>query len=446
MKTAANGVIGVVGLGRSGAEAVRFLARLGQPVLAWDEKPLGAGVRDLADLPGVTLHQGPLERTALAGCREILLSPGIPRRHPALAGLNPINDVEFLHWHVRDCGQGALFAGITGANGKSTVTSLLGAMACAAGRARGLGGNLGPPALSLWDPTLEGYILELSSFQLESIREFRPRVGVFLNLTPDHMDRYPDLDGYRRAKERIFMNQGPGDVAVVNADDPETQRWPVPAGVRVMPFSLGADCPGGVHFRDGHLVESLAGRSVPLLAEDDILLVGRHNRANAAAATAAALALDFPREAIVRTLTTFGGLEHRMQLVGTVDGIRFFNDSKGTNVGAVVASLAGFDRDVVLIAGGRDKKGDFGPLAEAVQGRVVAAVLIGEAADDLERALGPVTRVVRAASMQEAVHAARGLASAGGTVLLSPACASFDMFANFEDRGRQFRDVVHGLQ
>ncbi|MBF0153819.1 MAG: UDP-N-acetylmuramoyl-L-alanine--D-glutamate ligase [Magnetococcales bacterium] len=440
--------IGVVGLGRSGIAAARFLAERRHPVLACDESLHASGAEALAALPGIEVHLGPLPAARLRQCQTILLSPGVPRNHPALAATNPINDVEWLYRWSREQLAPPRFIGITGSNGKSTVTTLTGLMVAEAGIPGAVGGNLGDAALSLWRPEVTLYVLELSSFQLESIDRFRPQVGVMLNMTPDHLDRYPDAAAYLAAKERLFGNQGSGDVAVINAEDPAlaTTRANLARGAaRIIPFAIDAPVPGGVYVQDGYLVDHRFASPRPLLAVAEIAMTGRHNQANAAAAAAAALAGGVPATAVVRVLKRFTGLAHRMELVRTLDGVRYYNDSKGTNVGAVVASLGSFERDVVLIAGGRDKNSDFAPLADQVRERVTAAVLIGEAADSLEQVLGKVTRVVRATSMVEAVRLARGLARPGGVVLLSPACASFDMFRHFEDRGDKFREAVHGI-
>ncbi|MBF0425866.1 MAG: UDP-N-acetylmuramoyl-L-alanine--D-glutamate ligase [Magnetococcales bacterium] len=440
--------IAVVGLGRSGVAAARFLAARGERVFACDENLHVAGAGALSAQPGIELHLGPLPAERLRACREILLSPGIPRSHPALAGSNPINDVEWLYRVTREQTPVPEFIGITGSNGKSTVTTLVGDMVIAGGIAGAVGGNLGDAALSLWRPGVALYTLELSSFQLESTDRFHPRVAVMLNLTPDHMDRYADAAAYLAAKARLFDRQRAGDVAVLNAEDPTLavlQRELTQRGVTVIPFAIERPLPGGVYVADGWLVDHRAATAQRLIEVTRIAMAGRHNQANAAAAAAAALASGVSAMAVARVLAEFKGLAHRMELVRTLDGIRYYNDSKGTNVGAVVASLGSFDRDVVLIAGGRDKNSDFAPLAEQARGRVTAVVLIGEAADDLARVLGKVTRVLRAASMVQAVRMARNCVRPGGVVLLSPACASFDMFRNFEDRGEKFREAVHGI-
>ncbi len=445
--------IAVAGLGHSGRAAVRFLVETDHRVLAWDR--LEGATRAIAGLPGVTVRSGELPTADFAGCGSLLLSPGIPRRQPALnaclaAGTEVINDIEWLYRQTRTGTGTTDFLAITGTNGKSTVTALVGEMVAAAGRTVRVGGNLGPPALSLYGPQVKIYVLELSSFQLESIDRFRPRVAALLNLTPDHLDRYDGIADYLAAKERLFVNQRPGDVAVINEDDPAlsgTAEQLRNRGVTVVPFSLQNRPAGGVYCQDGWLLDHRAGgEPTRLLALERIGLAGCHNRANAAAAAAIALAAGIPATAVGETLERFSGLPHRMARVARLDGVDYYNDSKGTNVGAVIESLQSFPDGVVWIAGGRDKNNDFSPLAPVAERLVRAAILIGEAAPALEKTLAGRCPLQRAADMTDAVRRARRLARPGTAVLLSPACASFDMFKNFEERGERFQEAVHGLR
>ncbi|MBF0171516.1 MAG: UDP-N-acetylmuramoyl-L-alanine--D-glutamate ligase, partial [Nitrospinae bacterium] len=387
-------------------------------------------------------------------CQCILISPGVPRALPALArakaaGIPIINDVEWLFRHAMTHTPGVPFIGITGSNGKYTVTTLIGAMLRGHGMRVGVGGNLGTPALELWDTTQGAYVLELSSFQLESIDRFHPRLAVLLNLTPDHLDRYPDVAAYLAAKRRVFANMGPGDRAVVNADDPLLRDDPgmlAAAGVTVIPFSIETPVPGGVYAADGWLTDHRHAVANPLIRLDEIAIRGLHNQANAAAATAIALAAGATPAAVTATLRQFPGLPHRMEWIRTVDGVAYYNDSKGTNVGATLMSLQSFGAGgIILIAGGRDKKGDFASLAPVAGRYVREAILMGEAANDLAAALTGGPRIHRVDNMTSAVRLAHQLARPPQTVLLSPACASFDMFKNFEDRGDRFREAVHDL-
>jgi UDP-N-acetylmuramoylalanine--D-glutamate ligase len=284
-------------------------------------------------------------------------------------------------------------------------------------------------------------VAELSSFQLEDVRTFRPRVAAVLNLTQDHLDRYEDLAAYGEAKARIFENQQQDDVLVLNFDDPLVRSFAGRAAARVVPFSLRERHEGGA-FVDNKTV-TVAGETV--CGVEEIRIKGVHNLENALAAAALARAAGAGTEAIATVLREFPGLEHRLEHVREKDGVTYINDSKGTNVGAVVKSLEGFGRPVILIAGGLDKGSDFRPLAALVREKVKLLVLIGKAAGQMREALGAAVETVLAPSLQEAVRTARDRAAGGDVVLLSPACASFDMFKDFEDRGRQFKDAVRAL-
>lgn len=444
-------LVGVLGLGRSGLAAVRFLVAHGIAVIAWDQGKVP--LEGVETLPGVEVWDGPFPAERLLRCESVLLSPGIPRTHPGILlllsrGLPVINDCEWLYRTVQYQETPPQFVAITGTNGKSTVTTLVGEMLGAAGQNTQTGGNLGQAALSLWRDDTRIYVLELSSFQLESMPQFRAESAALLNISPDHMDRYRSLDHYLEAKLAIFHNQKPGDVAVVNTDDPGL--WPkvsgvIPPGVLIVGFSIEKPVVGGVYVQDGVLVDHRGDEGRPIMETARIRIRGRHNLANATAAAALALGRGADAETVAKVLENFPGLPHRMQWVRSVDGVSFFNDSKGTNVGAVVESLASFDRPLVLIAGGRAKKTDFSALTQAASQRLRASVLIGEAANDLEGVLKGVAPVVRADSMKDAVAKSLALAQPGDVVLLSPACASFDMFKNFEDRGVQFSEAVHAL-
>ncbi|MBF0340654.1 MAG: UDP-N-acetylmuramoyl-L-alanine--D-glutamate ligase, partial [Magnetococcales bacterium] len=419
---------GVIGLGRSGVAAVRFLNAHGQTVLAWDTRK--EPTLPVSGLPGVaTLDGNPLPATAFLGCQAILLSPGVPRAMPELqpilqAGIPVINDVEWLHDHVRRLNPQAMFIGITGSNGKSTVTTLIGEMLQQQGLATAVGGNLGTPALELFQPEHRAYVLELSSFQLESIAAFRAEISLFLNLTPDHLDRYPDLDAYGEAKRRIHENARPGDRVILNGDDPwlSRDRQACQArGLVVVPFSIQGPMPGGVYAHDGWLIDGRQDSPRPLLPLDRIRIRGAHNQANAAAAAAAALSAGVEAETVATVLATFPGLPHRMEHVRHLDGVDYCNDSKGTNVGATLMSLQSFappdaqGGGVVLIAGGRDKKGDFTALAPVAARVVTDAILMGEAANDLAAALVNGPRLHRVQEMTGAVRLARSLAGPGQT-------------------------------
>ncbi len=449
----------VVGLGRSGAAAARLAAAKGARVTITDRRPEPELAAAAAALPaGVARELGGHRAASFVGADLIVLSPGVPEI-PELtaarrAGVAVTGELELAARAIA-----ADVVAITGTNGKSTATALCGAMLRQSGRPTFVGGNLGVPlAEAVGTPAAappDGVcVVEVSSFQLETAERFHPRVAVLLNVTADHLDRYPDMDAYAAAKARIFQAQSPRDFAVVNADDPlvgRTARGTIAA--RCLWFSTrrrldrGGWLDGGAG-SDGLCVD-LTG--IECVADGGAAaeryhmprrLVGRHNRENAlAAACAARLAGATPAD-VQRALDGFIPLAHRMELVAEARGVAFFDDSKGTNVGAVVAALEGLPCKVVLIAGGRDKGGDYAPLA-AVLGRVGrGAVLIGEAAPRLAAALSPVTAVERAATMDEAVAAAARMAARGDAVVLSPACSSFDMYRDYEHRADAFRAAV----
>jgi len=331
---------------------------------------------------------------------------------------------------------------VTGSNGKSTVTALLGEMAKCAGRSARVGGNLGPPALALLgNSEPEFYILELSSFQLETTTSLAPLVAVVLNVSPDHLDRYAGSQDYQRAKTRIFAGSG---IQVLNLDDPVVAAMRR-AGRTVIGFGMGVPGEGqfGVRVRAG--TTWLAHGRRELMAAGDLRIPGRHNLANALAALAVGSAAGFDEPAMCAALREFAGLAHRCRLVAERDGVRWYNDSKGTNVGATLAAIAGIGAHspVVLIAGGQGKGADFSPLADRLRRHARALILIGRDAPLIEAAVRGATRVSRAGDLAEAVAQARSVAQPGDSVLLSPACASFDMFANFEQRGACFEAAVH---
>jgi UDP-N-acetylmuramoylalanine--D-glutamate ligase len=374
----------------------------------------------------------------------LVISPGVDGRHPLLgrarsAGIPVWSEVELAYRLTP-----ARFLAVTGTNGKSTTVSLLGAMLRAAGIPSVVAGNIGT-ALCEVVPELSPahwVVAELSSFQLETIATFRPRVGILLNLAPDHLDRYTDLREYYAAKARIFMCQAAEDIAVLNADDPAALTHAQGIRSRVLMFSRSRTVGDGAFLRDDRLVVRRQGRTEPVCDRRSIRIQGAHNLENSLAAAAGASAVGAPAAAIAAALGEFAGLPHRMEVVGETDGVRFVNDSKGTNVGAVLKSLEGFGRGLILIAGGKDKGGDFVPLRPLLPGRVKTLILIGQARPKMRMQLEGACPTEEASSLPEAVERAAEIASPGDTVLLSPACASFDMFRDFEERGDVFRQAV----
>jgi UDP-N-acetylmuramoylalanine--D-glutamate ligase len=439
----------VVGLGRSGVAVARVCAARGAAVTVTDKRDERALATALAELPpGVARELGGHRRETFLAADLVVLSPGVPPLPEVAAaraaGVAITGELELASRFVT-----ATIVAITGTNGKSTTTTLCGAMMRASGRPTFVGGNLGQPLAEVVGTDAAGTggncVVEVSSFQLETAATFRPRVAVLLNVTPDHLDRYPDMDGYVAAKARLFTTQQASDFAVVNADDPVAVRCAERATARRLAFSVERRLGEGAWREEHALVVRLPGAPAEEYPAVLPALVGRHNQANTLAALLAArLAGATPAEAH-RALAEFRPLAHRMEHVADVDGVAYYDDSKGTNVGAVVAALEGFPRPVVLVAGGRDKGGDYAPLAGAMSRVGRAAVLIGEAAPKIAAALREVVPVEPAPDMDAAVVTAARLARPGDAVVLSPACSSFDMFRDYAHRAEVFRAAVSKL-
>jgi UDP-N-acetylmuramoylalanine--D-glutamate ligase len=439
----------VVGLARSGVAACRLLRRLGARVTGTDARPgdlVGPEARALGR-EGVQLVLGGHPPDAFATAHLIVVSPGVPADHPALAdsrarGVPILGELELAYRTMT-----AEFVALTGTNGKTTTTALTGALLAEAGRPVLVGGNIGRPltAEALSFPAEGWVVAEVSSFQLETVEAFRPRVAAILNVTPDHLDRHGSLAAYAAAKARIFRAQEPRDWAVLNADDPGAAALAPEVRSRLLWFSRQRAVPRGTYVRDGWVTLRLDGVDHPVGPVDEISLRGLHNLENVLAATACAGVLGVPPARLRAAIRAFRAVAHRLQWVRDRGGVLFFNDSKGTNVDATLKALGAFAEPIVLIAGGRDKGQRFDALAAAARGRVKAAVLIGEGRATLGPVLRPVTHVEDAESMGEAVRRAAALAAPGDVVLLSPACASFDMFRDYEHRGEVFVEEVRAL-
>ena len=431
----------VVGLGATGLSCVRYLHARGYELSVVDSRAAPPQLAALhQEFPGIVCHTGGFDERLFKAAELLVISPGVSLGEPAIAqaiarGAAAVGDVELFVRAAR-----APVLAVTGSNGKSTVTSLAGAMCREAGLNTAVGGNIGVPVLDLLqEAPPDVYVLELSSFQLETTDSLTPLAATVLNISPDHMDRYRDLAAYAQAKARIFRGEG---VMVLNADDPWVMRMADP-GRKLVRFGLGAP----LSENDYGLVmqgneEWLAKGQRRLLPAGEVPLAGRHNLANVLAAMALAEAAKAPFDAMKRAVANFKGLPHRTELVAERDGVRWINDSKGTNVGATLAALNGMTDPVVLIAGGDGKGADFSALRNACAAHARAVVLIGRDAPLIETALQNVVPVAQAADMTQAVRRARELAQPGDVVLLSPACASFDMFRNFEQRGDVFRAAV----
>jgi UDP-N-acetylmuramoylalanine--D-glutamate ligase len=439
----------VVGLGRSGVAAARLCAARGAQVTVTDKQPADVLTAALAQLPPTIKQELGGHRTeTFAAADLIVLSPGVPALPEVEAarqrGTTITGELELASWFVD-----APIVAITGTNGKSTTTTLCGAILAANGRPTFVGGNLGVPfAEAVGTPAAQQggvCVLEVSSFQLETVVSFRPQVAVLLNITPDHLDRHPTMDAYAAAKGHLFAAQTPADFAVLNIDDPLVEAAAKKICSQCVLISTRRALAVGGWIEGDALLVRLPGGPMEYYPAHLPGLIGRHNLENALAALVAGrLAGALPAEAR-HALVTFRPLAHRMELVGELDGVFFYDDSKGTNVGAVVAALDRFPHPVVLIAGGRDKGGSYEPLAQVMKQAGRGAVLIGEAAPKLRDALAPVVPVEIAATMEAAVAQAATMARSGDAVLLSPACASFDMFRNYQHRAEVFRAAVKNL-
>lgn len=432
----------IIGLGKTGLSCARYLAVQGGSFAVADSRPEPPELGRLREvLPDVPVYLGRFDAKLFRNTERIILSPGVTRTEPAVreasdAGVEIIGDVELFARQAP-----APVVAVTGSNGKSTVATLVADMIRQSGARVELGGNIGTPALDLLAESVpDFYVLELSSFQLETVQSLRPAAAVVLNVSADHMDRYPDLAAYAVAKQRIYEG---ANVMVVNNDD-ASSRAMKKRDRRVIGYSCSV--PGGEDFgvirHEGE--DWLARGSCLLMPAKEMQLSGRHNVSNALAALALGSAVDLPLQSMLEVLRTFTGLPHRCQHVDIINGVEWINDSKGTNVGAACAAINGLggDGNLVWIAGGDGKAADFSPLAEAARGRVHTAVLIGRDAVRIAEAIETATNVLFATTMEAAVTTAAGVTRPGDRVLLSPACASFDMFADYRERGESFMTAV----
>lgn len=438
----------VVGAARSGVAAARLLRGRGLAVTLCDRRTAAEAPTAAQALAaeGVTLAWGRDDAGLLAGHDLVVWSPGIAVTHPLAvaaraAGLPLIGELELGYLAAV-----APMLCITGTNGKSTTTDLVGALLRDAGREVAVCGNIGRAVceVAATVPATGVLVVEVSSFQLETVDRLRPFVGTWLNLTPDHLDRHGTIEDYALAKQRLFARQTPTDHAVLNADDPVVMSHRAGAA-ELATFSVRGPVEHGAYASEGAIWLAVRGQRERLLERAEVRLPGPHNLANVLAALATVLPLDPARDSLRRTLRQYGGLEHRLEPAGEWQGVRFVNDSKATNTDSMRVALQSFPERVVLIAGGRDKGQDFAPLAPLVAEHVRHLVLIGEGAEPMARAWTGVSQE-RAGTLAEAVRRAFEAAHpTGAVVLLSPGCASFDMFSDYEDRGRRFKDEVSRL-
>ncbi len=434
----------VFGLGATGLSCARYLARCGQVFTVVDTRANPPGLEALMhELPHVPVFLGEVPVSVVESAAQLIVSPGIGLEQPlvvkaAAAGVEVVGDIDLF---IREAS--APVIGITGSNAKSTVTELVAQMGRESGLKVAAGGNLGTPALDLLDDDCELYVLELSSFQLERAGSLNLAVATVLNVSEDHLDRHGTIQNYHRAKHRIF---GACRKAVVNKDDPLTTPL-VAQNVAIVSWRMEEPELGGFGLRTSNGVESLSYQFDALLPTSELLLLGRHNIANALAALAVGHCAGLPMDAMLTTLRTFSGLKHRCQFISEIGGVSFVNDSKGTNPGATEAALQGLSsgRNIVLIAGGVGKGANFDQLRASVSAHCKMLVLIGESTREMQACLDGTVVIQLADSLEQAVQMASEQTTRGDCVLLSPACASFDMFNNYIERGEAFIQAVENL-
>jgi len=443
----------VIGAARSGIASARFLMARGAVVALHDQKPIEKWSDEALKLKeiGVGLVPGEVPTWLLDQLELVVVSPGVPAtiipiRYAERAGAEVIGEVELASRYLK----GRIVA-ITGSNGKTTTTSLIGELLRNGGLKVQVGGNIGRPLISMVEQSTDNgwTVVELSSFQLETIKSFHPEIATVLNVTPNHMDRYETFNDYAGAKHRIFMNQTANDTAILNADDPIVASWRSGLKARVLSFSVKSELSKGIFLRGNTLILRLDNTEQALLDVTEMKLRGTHNAENVAAALAAGIACGLDIDSMREAVKAFNPVEHRLEFVGEIQKIKFYNDSKATSVDATLKALEAFASDpgkVVLILGGRGKKAPYAPLAELVRSKVRSLILVGEDAETIASELGSLAPVERAGDMKDAVNRSFVAAKPGDTVLLAPACASFDMFDSFEHRGKVFKTEVSDLR
>ena len=438
----------VVGMARTGIATAKFLKAKGSLVTTTEVKPKEEVREAVQELKGMDIlsEWGGHQTETFLKQDIIVVSPGVdlniePIQKAIQQGVKVISEIELAYHFIP-----VPIIAVTGTNGKTTTTLLISEMLKEDGKKVGVGGNVGEPLILFADgkDRWEVLVVEISSFQLEAIEDFRPRISVLLNITEDHLDRYPSYDDYIEAKVRIFANQNSGDLAILNRDDPIVMRFREKVKAKKVLFSLKEKLDEGA-FSNGQTISLRLGGKGEKYSLAKTPLKGIHNVENMMAALTTAKIFGCSKKSIQDVLNRFKGLEHRLEFVREIKGVRFYNDSKGTNVGSVVKSLQSFSEPVILIAGGKDKNGDLSSLKELIQKRVKHLILIGEAKERMNRELGGLTDTVMARTMEEAVLLAHQKAKGREVVLLSPACSSFDMFKDYKERGKVFKEAVNKL-
>lgn len=444
----------VLGAGKSGIASAKFLAARGAVVALHDKKPLESWsdeARSLKERYKIGLIDENLPSWLLDQIDLVVISPGvptnsIPARYVERKDGEVIGEVELAYRFLK-----GRIVGITGSNGKTTTTTLIGELLKNAGIETLVGGNIGTPLLNLTETATENTwsVVELSSFQLETIREFHPAVAICTNVTPNHMDRYDFFSDYAAAKHRLFMNQTADDVAILNADNETTASWEKGLRANVVMFSVKKELDEGLFLRGRDLICRAEGREKILTTRDEIFVRGLHNVENILAGFAAGLACGAAPDSMRETVKNFKGVEHRVEFVADIEGVTFYNDSKATSVDATLKALEALseeDGKIILILGGRGKNAPYAPLIPLIEKKARALVLIGEDAANIENQLRGTAEIIRAGDMRDAVTKCFEAAEKGDSVLLAPACASFDMFGSFEERGTEFKFQVSGLK
>ena len=444
----------VLGAGKSGIASAKFLAERGATVALHDKKEVekwSQNARNLKETSNVGLMSGNIPSWLLDQIDLVVISPGvptntIPARYVDRKDGEVIGEVELAYRFLK-----GRIVGITGSNGKTTTTTLIGQILSDSGIISQVGGNIGTPLLDLTQTATDETwtVVELSSFQLETIKDFRPNVAVATNVTPNHMDRYDFFSDYAAAKHRLFMNQTAEDVAILNADDEVTASWASGLKANVVLFSVKKELDEGLFLRNRDLICRANGKEKVLTTRDEIFVRGLHNVENVLAGLAVGLACGASPDSMRETIKNFKGVEHRIEFVAEIEGVKFYNDSKATSVDAALKALQALSEEagkIILILGGRGKNAPYQPLVELIEKKVRKLVLIGEDANNIESQLKNHAEIVRADSMKDAVEKSSEYSESGDSVLLAPACASFDMFNSFEERGTVFKNEVFSLK
>jgi len=439
----------VVGLARSGVSAANLLHKLGANVTVTDEKgeeTLSDNVKKLEK--GISLKLNGHDSVNINGIDLTIISPGVPWDSPFLnkireKGIRIMSEVEFAFQQLQ-----APFIAITGTNGKTTTTTLTGEMLKRGGKKVFVGGNIGNP---LCEEVLNGgkselVLSEISTFQMEGSETFKPYISAILNITPDHLDRHESMDEYIELKKRVFINQDENDYMILNLDDEITAGFSTEVRGKKVFFSRLKEVENGAFVREDKIIFKNDGREETVCSLKDLKLIGVHNIENTLASVAISGICGISGKIMRDVISEFKGIKHRMELVREIRGIRFINDSKGTNVGATVKSLQSFNEPIILIAGGKDKGSDYLPLKGLIEDRVKFLILIGDAKKKIAKNLNGFKNRIEADTLENAVKEGYKRAKSGDIVLLSPACASFDMFRDYEDRGEQFKEIVNGLK